>query len=95
MGYFNDLMTPLLHPHSSDATDLSPQEKQQLSQPQQLQAMRFGASDVGWIILSIGMAIGAGIVFLPVQVGIVGVWSFLASAVVAYPALLPLPEALY
>ncbi len=42
---------------------------------------------MGWIILSIGMAIGAGIVFLPVQVGIVGLWSFLVSAAVAYPAL--------
>ena len=51
------------------------------------EATRFDAVDVGWIILSIGMAIGAGIVFLPVQAGMVGLWVFLASAVLAYPAL--------
>ena len=34
------------------------------------EATRFDSTDWGWIIMSIGMAIGAGIVFLPVQVGI-------------------------
>lgn len=43
--------------------------------------------DWGWVILSIGMAIGAGIVFLPVQVGLVGIWVFLLSAVIGYPAM--------
>jgi serine transporter len=43
--------------------------------------------DVGWVILSIGMAIGAGIIFLPVQAGLVGFWAFLLSALVAYPSL--------
>lgn len=33
---------------------------------------RFDSTDWGWIIMSIGMAIGAGIVFLPVQVGLMG-----------------------
>jgi serine transporter len=33
------------------------------------------------------MAIGAGIVFLPVQVGITGVWVFAASVMLAYPAM--------
>jgi hypothetical protein len=47
---------------------------------------RFDAHDFGWVILSIGMAIGAGIVFLPVQVGIAGFWAFLLSAAVGYPA---------
>ena len=42
---------------------------------------------LGWIIMSIGMAIGAGIVFLPVQVGLVGVWVYLFSAIIAYPAI--------
>ena len=50
-------------------------------------ATRFDSIDIGWIILSIGMAIGAGIVFLPVQAGIVGLWVFLASALIAYPSL--------
>ena len=31
-------------------------------------ATKFDSTDAGWIIMSIGMAIGAGIVFLPVQV---------------------------
>ena len=31
-------------------------------------AVKFDSTDWGWIIMSIGMAIGAGIVFLPVQV---------------------------
>ena len=40
------------------------------------EAIRFDAVDRGWIIMSIGMAIGAGIVFLPVQVGVVGLWVY-------------------
>jgi len=47
----------------------------------------FTRYDMGWVILCIGMAIGAGIVFLPVQVGITGVWVFAASVLLAYPAL--------
>ncbi len=50
-------------------------------------ATKFDSTDWGWIIMSIGMAIGAGIVFLPVQVGLVGIWVFLLSAVVAYPGI--------
>lgn len=34
-------------------------------------AIKFDSTDWGWIIMSIGMAIGAGIVFLPVKVGLV------------------------
>ena len=37
--------------------------------------------------MSIGMAIGAGIVFLPVQVGIAGIWIYLLSSVIGYPAM--------
>ena len=43
------------------------------------EAVKFDSTDWGWIIMSIGMAIGAGIVFLPVQVGLVGVWVYLFS----------------
>ena len=32
-----------------------------------------GSTDTGWVIMSIGMAIGAGIVFLPVQVGLMAI----------------------
>ena len=42
------------------------------------EAVKFDSTDWGWIIMSIGMAIGAGIVFLPVQVGLVGVWVYLS-----------------
>jgi len=50
-------------------------------------ATRFDATDWGWVIMSIGMAIGAGIVFLPVQVGLTGLWVFLLSSAVGYPAM--------
>lgn len=51
------------------------------------EATRFDGTDFGWVIMSIGMAIGAGIVFLPVQVGLKGLWVFLLSAIVGYPAM--------
>lgn len=51
------------------------------------EAIRFDSVDWGWIIMSIGMAIGAGIVFLPVQVGLMGLWVFLLSSVIGYPAM--------
>lgn len=51
------------------------------------EATRFDSTDRGWIIISIGMAIGAGIVFLPVQVGLMGLWVFLLSSVIGYPAM--------
>lgn len=49
--------------------------------------VRFDSTDWGCIIMSVGAAIGAGIVFLPVQVGLVGIWIYLLSAAIAYPAL--------
>ncbi|RZF23387.1 transporter, partial [Paraburkholderia sp. UYCP14C] len=52
----------------------------------------FTRYDLGWVILCIGMAIGAGIVFLPLQVGITGVWVFAASVVLSYPALYMMQE---
>ncbi|ROS04686.1 serine transporter [Sinobacterium caligoides] len=50
-------------------------------------AIKFDEVDYGWIVMSIGMAIGAGIVFLPVQVGVMGLWVFLLSSVIGYPAM--------
>lgn len=47
----------------------------------------FTRYDVGWVILCIGMAIGSGIVFMPVQVGIKGIWVFIASVIISYPAI--------
>ncbi|MFK0371583.1 hypothetical protein ACFC2F_16625 [Enterobacter sichuanensis] len=50
-------------------------------------AIKFDSTDTGWVIMSIGMAIGAGIVFLPVQVGLMGLWVFLLSSIIGYPAM--------
>ncbi|WP_245837181.1 amino acid permease [Paraferrimonas sedimenticola] len=58
-----------------------------MSKDEWLEAIRFDSVDTGWVVMSIGMAIGAGIVFLPVQVGIMGLWVFLLSAVLGYPAM--------
>lgn len=58
-----------------------------LSNAEWRKATKFDETDIGWIVMSIGMAIGAGIVFLPVQVGLVGVWVFLLSSVVGYPGM--------
>lgn len=58
-----------------------------MSEREWRQAIKFDGNDTGWIIMSIGMAIGAGIVFLPVQVGLMGLWVFLLSSVVGYPAM--------
>ena len=57
-----------------------------MSETEWKNAVKFDSTDWGWIVMSIGMAIGAGIVFLPVQVGLVGVWVFLLSAAIAYPS---------
>ena len=72
------------------ATDFSPQrlaEKSGMTKEEWRKATRFDGTDWGWVIMSIGMAIGAGIVFLPVQVGLMGLWVFLLSAVIGYPAM--------
>ncbi|MEO9386423.1 SLC5/6 family protein [Chromobacterium phragmitis] len=58
-----------------------------MSEEEWRQAIRFDSTDRGWVIMSIGMAIGAGIVFLPVQVGLMGLWVFLLSSIIGYPAM--------
>lgn len=58
-----------------------------MSEEQWRAATKFDGTDIGWVIMSIGMAIGAGIVFLPVQVGLMGLWVFLLSSVTGYPAM--------
>ena len=50
-------------------------------------ATRFRGVDFGWVIMNIGLAIGAGTVFLPLQVGLVGIWVFILAAIVGYPIL--------
>lgn len=47
----------------------------------------FTTYDIGWVILCIGMAIGSGIVFMPVQIGIKGIWVFIFAVLLSYPAI--------
>jgi len=49
--------------------------------------MKMNSKDWGWVAVNIGMGIGAGIVFLPIQAGLVGLWTFLLAILLAYPAL--------
>ena len=60
-------------------TDANPQND--------LRKIPFTKYDTGWVILCIGMAIGSGIVFMPVQVGIKGIWVFIAATLLSYPAI--------
>ena len=62
-------------------------ERAGMTEEEWRKAVRFDGTDWGWVIMSIGMAIGAGIVFLPVQVGLMGLWVFLLSSVIGYPAM--------
>jgi len=61
--------------------------KAKISESEWKKAIKFDSVDLGWIVMSIGMAIGAGIVFLPVQVGVMGLWVFLLSSIIGYPAM--------
>lgn len=67
--------------------DLSANSRGGMSESEWREAIKFDSTDAGWIIMSIGMAIGAGIVFLPVQVGLMGLWVFLLSSIIGYPAM--------
>lgn len=46
----------------------------------------FTKYDFGWVLLCIGMAIGAGTVLMPVQIGLKGIWVFITAFIIAYPA---------
>lgn len=46
---------------------------------------KFSGIDLGWVILCVGMSLGAGIVFLPIQVGLSGLLIFALVALVGYP----------
>jgi serine transporter len=72
---------------TSDFSPRSLAERSGMTEEEWRKAIRFDGTDWGWVIMSIGMAIGAGIVFLPVQVGLMGLWVFLLSAVIGYPAM--------
>lgn len=71
----------------AEGRKLTRAEKAGMTKTEWKAAIRFDSTDWGWVIMSIGMAIGAGIVFLPVQVGLVGIWVFLLSSIIGYPAM--------
>lgn len=48
-------------------------------------ATKFSGIDLGWVIMCVGMSLGAGIVFLPIQVGLSGLLIFGLVAIVGYP----------
>ncbi len=50
------------------------------------QTLPFTRYDFGWVLLCIGMAIGAGTVLMPVQIGLKGIWVFITASLIAYPA---------
>lgn len=52
-----------------------------------LKKIPFTKYDAGWVVLCIGMAIGSGIVFMPVQIGIKGIWVFIAATLLSYLAI--------
>lgn len=62
-------------------------ERAGMSEEEWNQAVKFDSTDWGWVIMSIGTAIGAGVVFLPLQIGLAGIFIFLIASVIAYPGL--------
>lgn len=46
---------------------------------------KMDAMDRGWLLTCFGTAVGAGILFLPIQAGIGGFWPALVLAIVAFP----------
>ncbi len=48
---------------------------------------KFTFEDWGWVVICLGMGIGAGIAFLPVEAGMKGLWAFLLAAAFGYPSM--------
>ena len=46
----------------------------------------FTRYDAGWVVICIGMAIGAGIVFMPLQMSVKGFWASAIAMLITYPA---------
>jgi len=51
------------------------------------ESVRFRFEDWGWVVINIGMGIGAGIAMLPVEIGMKGLWVFMLAAVIGYPSM--------
>lgn len=50
-------------------------------------SVKFRFEDWGWVVINISMGIGAGIVMLPVQVGMKGFWVFVVASAIGYPSM--------
>ncbi|WP_336220015.1 transporter [Citrobacter amalonaticus] len=66
--------------------DTSPLDSYHTSGKPASQSLPFTRYDFGWVLLCIGMAIGAGTVLMPVQIGLKGIWVFITASLIAYPA---------
>lgn len=66
--------------------DTSPLSTHHASGKPGSQTLPFTRYDFGWVLLCIGMAIGAGTVLMPVQIGLKGIWVFITASLIAYPA---------
>ncbi|AUO66923.1 transporter [Citrobacter amalonaticus] len=66
--------------------DTSPLSDHRASGKPASQSLPFTRYDFGWVLLCIGMAIGAGTVLMPVQIGLKGIWVFITASLIAYPA---------
>jgi len=51
------------------------------------EGVRFRFDDWGWVVINIGMGIGAGIAMLPIEIGMKGFWVFMLAAVIGYPSM--------
>ena len=51
------------------------------------ESVKFRFEDWGWVVINIGMGIGAGIAMLPVEIGMKGFWVFLLASVIGYPSM--------
>ncbi len=73
----------------------APARRAGMTESEWREAIKFDSTDTGWVIMSIGMAIGAGIVFLPVQVGLMGLWVFFTLFYYWLSGHVPVPAAVY
>ncbi|WP_462402199.1 amino acid permease [Pseudomonas sp. Marseille-QA0332] len=58
----------------------------ELSPPRETLKIPFTRYDAGWVVICIGMAIGAGIVFMPLQMSVKGFWASAIALLITYPA---------
>ncbi|MBZ3655880.1 hypothetical protein JS565_14350 [Salmonella enterica subsp. enterica serovar Senftenberg] len=64
----------------------APARRAGMTESEWREAIKFDSTDTGWVIMSIGMAIGAGS-FSSCRVGLMGLWVFLLSSIIGYPAM--------